>query len=272
MTLGQIQRRYAKSNLELVERREFSQQHASMIHKSQDSSSYQNLPSSYSLLSDPLYVNCSQLHSIRHDLDCGCWAFAIAEAVGDRFCVVTQARINHVMSPQWLISCDKNDGGCENGAFDTGLQFVEQVGLVTESCVPFQANDNMACPSYCTSNGQLISSTFKTTNSRLFNVTDMESVQTSILKSGSIIAGMKVYRDFLNYKSGVYHHVAGPWLFNVGVKIVGWGVQPGTGVPYWIAANSWSSDWGMNGYFFIARNQNECELEMNMWETTPLLN
>lgn len=69
----------------------------------------------------------------------------------------------------------------------------------------------------------------------------MESVQRSILSSGTIIAGMKVYRDFLNYKSGVYHHVAGSWLFNLAVKIVGWGVQQGTGVPYWIAANSWSS-------------------------------
>jgi len=38
------------------------------------------------------------------------------------------------------------------------------------------------------------------------------------------------------------------------VLAIGWG---GAGSSqYWLVQNSWSSNWGMNGYFMMARNQN----------------
>ena len=37
--------------------------------------------------------------------------------------------------------------------------------------------------------------------------------------------GFVVYEDFMNYKSGVYHHVSGKMLGGHAVKIIGWGVS-----------------------------------------------
>ena len=44
---------------------------------------------------------------------------------------------------------------------------------------------------------------------------------------------------------GVYQHVTGDMLGGHAIKILGWGEENGT--PYWLAANSWNSDWGDKG-------------------------
>jgi len=76
---------------------------------------------------------------------------------------------------------------------------------------------------------------------------------------GPVEAAFTVYEDFLNYKSGVYHHVTGSQLGGHAIKILGWGVDNAT--PYWIVANSWNTDWGNQGFFWIKRGTNECGIE-----------
>jgi len=67
--------------------------------------------------------------------------------------------------------------------------------------------------------------------------------------------GFQVYKDFFNYKTGIYKKTSPFWDYAGGhaVKIVGWGNESGTN--YWIAANSWSANWGENGFFKIAFGQ-----------------
>lgn len=50
----------------------------------------------------------------------------------------------------------------------------------------------------------------------------------------------------LNVAVGVYQHVTGELLGGHAIKILGWGEENGT--PYWLAANSWNSDWGDKGW------------------------
>ena len=88
-----------------------------------------------------------------------------------------------------------------------------------------------------------------------------------IYNSGPVEASFFVYEDFLYYKSGesiikilghlsfklffvvwnlgVYQHVTGNYIGGHAVKILGWGVEEGTA--YWLAANSWNTDWGDEG-------------------------
>jgi len=46
--------------------------------------------------------------------------------------------------------------------------------------------------------------------------------------------------------------------------MIGWGTDTypdGTHLDYWLCANQWNYDWGMNGYFKIARGVDECGIE-----------
>ena len=70
---------------------------------------------------------------------------------------------------------------------------------------------------------------------------------------------LAVYADFVNYKSGVYHHVSGQLLGGHAIRILGWGNEDGT--DYWLVANSWNEDWGDQGFFKIVKGKDECGIE-----------
>lgn len=69
----------------------------------------------------------------------------------------------------------------------------------------------------------------------------------------------------MSYESGVYSHTEGGFLGGHAVKIVGWGVENGTS--YWIAANSWGTTWGEDGFFRI--QEGECGFEEQLIAATP---
>ncbi|EFC43597.1 predicted protein, partial [Naegleria gruberi] len=218
---------------------------------------------------------CKQLSLIRDEQQCGCWAFVVAEVVSDRFCVSSKTKVNEVLSPQYLISCDSNNGGCSYGYFDTAFQFVENQGIVTENCFPFvsgEGNYIPPCPKKCLAYNPF--TLFKVNNSRAFLPQDIQGMQLSIMNGGSLAASLDIYRDFVQYRGGVYRHLVGNYMFTHSVRIVGWGItspQQGS-IPYWICGNNWTEEWGMQGWFWILRGSNECNIELDVWETTPIIN
>lgn len=90
---------------------------------------------------------------------------------------------------------------------------------------------------------------------------DEKKIRAEIVKNGPVEAAFTVFADFMKYKGGVYEHVAGKALGGHAVKIIGFGVDKESGKKYWLVANSWSNKWGEEGYFRIARGQNECGFE-----------
>ncbi|KAF3788063.1 Cathepsin B-like cysteine proteinase 1 [Nymphaea thermarum] len=80
--------------------------------------------------------------------------------------------------------------------------------------------------------------------------------------------GVVTEEDFPLYESGVYKHVSGNLIGHHAVKLIGWGTTE-EGEDYWLAANSWNSGWGDNGFFKIKRGTNECEFEENVVAGMP---
>jgi len=231
-----------------------------------------DLPTNYSSVTQKDFAACQQLHRIRNQAQCGaCWAFSTTEMIADRFCIATKTKTNTVLSPQFLLSCDQSDSDCEGGDFGTALAFVQKEGVVTNNCVPFQAQNgsDLPCPTKCV-DGSDFNLRYKVRKPRQFQQNDIKGMQQSILNQGPIVAGFDVYDDFFNYKGGVYVHTAGSYAGGHAVKVVGWG-ETAAGVPYWIVANSWTVNWGIEGYFWILRGENECNFETDVWEAAPAI-
>lgn len=94
-----------------------------------------------------------------------------------------------------------------------------------------------------------------------------QEIQSEIYKNGPVEGAFSVYEDFLMYKTGVYQHVSGSAVGGHAIKILGWGEE--NGVPYWLCANSWNTDWGDNGFFKILRGSDHCGIESEVVAGIP---
>jgi cathepsin B len=186
--------------------------------------------------------------AIRNQGDCGsCWAFSATEVLADRICIDTNAATTVVLSPQWLVSCDTTNMGCGGGYLEAAWEYMEKHGVPVDSCDPYSSGDNDESGS-CSAN---CSTFYKAKNAESYDTP--AAIQAAILAGGPVQTAFTVYQDFMSYKSGVYVHKSGAELGGHAVKIIGWGVQGKTN--YWIVANSWGTDWGLNGFFEIAWGQ-----------------
>ena len=219
--------------------------------------------------------------AIRNQENCGaCWAFAAAETLSDRFCILSGGKVNVTLAPQDLISCGhvrtppKYMLGCDGGVPEYAWKYLEQTGISTDECMPFIGNKTETCPTAAPCDAKKYK--VQPGSSRLLNGATSAAQQ---YMSGSGAGGLKsggpiqtvfyVFQDFFQYKSGIYKHTnkTQKALGKHSVKIVGYGLDDGK--PYWTVANSWGAKWGMDGFFKIAFG--ECSIESEMTFGQPLL-
>uniref|UniRef100_A0A9J7Z1A6 Cathepsin B n=1 Tax=Cyprinus carpio carpio TaxID=630221 RepID=A0A9J7Z1A6_CYPCA len=259
------------------------------------------------------WPNCPTLKEIRDQGSCGsCWAFGAAEAISDRVCIHSNAKVSVEISAQDLLTCCDGCGmgcfvfvflpyninsvfnlRCNGGYPSAAWDFWSSDGLVTGGlynshigCRPYTIepcehhvngsrppctgeggdtpNCDMSCePGYSPSYKQ-----DKHFGKTSYSVpSNQKDIMKELYKNGPVEGAFTVYEDFLSYKSGVYQHVSGPALGGHAIKILGWGEE--NGVPYWLAANSWNTDWGDNGYFKILRGEDHCGIESEIVAGIP---
>ena len=213
----------------------------------------------------------SCVHPIRDQQSCGsCWAFAASEVLSDRFCIASNGDVDVVMSPQDLVSCDKNDLGCNGGYLDRSWSYLVNTGIVSDECYPYTSGSG-STGTCNVSTGKCANGTsqFKKYKASAFKTySSVEEIKTDLMTNGPIETGFLVYQDFMSYKGGVYKKSSNTLLGGHAVKVVGWGNENGT--DYWIVANSWGPNWGEKGHFRMAVG-NCCNFESQMISGTPQL-
>jgi len=216
--------------------------------------------------------------------DCGsCWAFGTCEVLSDRFCIQSNGSVHVQLSELDLVACDTSDEGCNGGWPSNAWLYATNSGLVTDDCIPYNQTiptcppsqqpclnfvPTPPCPSKC-SNGDNWDTDLHYASTSYAISSKISDIQSEMMKNGPIQATFSVYEDFLQYKSGVYKHVTGEMVGGHSVKIIGWGVQNNQN--YWLVQNSWTSTWGMDGYFMILRGVDECGIESGLVAGQPKL-
>jgi cathepsin B len=227
------------------------------------------------------WPNCSTIGAIQNQARCGsCWAFGAVESITDRFCI--HNGVTNQLSFEDLVSCDIFDRGCDGGDAASAWHFAEWFGLVSAECAPYTVPTcppdqqpcldfvpTPKCPHSC-ANDSMKWDDDKSHVQKPYTVSaNNNGIETEIMTNGPVEACFEVYSDFVNYTSGVYQHKSGDYLGGHCVKLVGWGVDTNSSLPYWLVANSWTTYWGNEGFFWILRGNDECGIESDVVAGIP---
>lgn len=232
---------------------------------------------------------------IRDQSDCGsCWAVSSTETFNDRLCI-TYNYTGSISAFDTMSCCDWTNGclgssGCDGGIPEEAWSYYVAHGAVTggdyganltATCAnypfaecahhepapplplcPTTEYNTPACPTACPNAGYPGSwASDKHMAKTQYNVNSVNAAMTDMVSRGSLVAAFEVYSDFLTYTGGVYKKTKGATaLGGHAVKILGWNVTT-AGEAYWIVANSWNANWGLNGTFWIAKGVDECGFE-----------
>jgi len=245
------------------------------------------------------WPSCASIREIRDQGSCGsCWAFGAVEAMTDRYCIATKGNSQFRYSADNMVACcgilSLCGFGCNGGFPSSAWRYWQKHGIVSggpyasdEGCQPYEIapcehhvpgprpeckmEHTPKCVKQCESSYNVTYSTDLHYGLKVYSITsNVEQIQTEIMKNGPVEGTLNVYEDLLNYKSGVYHHVTGLKLGGHAIKILGWGEDAESGgTPYWLVANSWNYDWGDKGFFKILRGRGECGIESGISAGIP---
>lgn len=222
----------------------------------------------------------NNIHPIRNQQKCGsCWAFSAAEVLTDRFSIASNGRVQTVLSPEDLVSCDTTNMGCGGGQLFTAWKYMADTGIVSDACFPYSSGNGTTTPCVhtCADTESFTASKHKAKT--YYRLISIENIQRDILLHGPVQTGFRVYKSFMSYKSGIYQrswwNFLDPIMGGHAVKIVGWGTDEnkkdrhGRPTDYWIVANSWDTTWGEDGYFKIKKGVNMCGIENGVYAGLP---
>uniref|UniRef100_A0A1L8DP85 Putative cysteine proteinase tin-ag n=1 Tax=Nyssomyia neivai TaxID=330878 RepID=A0A1L8DP85_9DIPT len=200
------------------------------------------------------------------------WAVSTTSVASDRYAILSKGREVVQLAPQQLLSCVRKQRGCNGGHLDVAWNYLRRIGLANEECYPYEASRSKCRvhrgADLVSLKCQLPSKVPRQHFYQMgpaYSLNNETDIMAEIQRSGPVQATIRVYRDFFSYSGGIYRHSQSESEkggFH-SVRLVGWGEeQEGYSVTkYWIAANSWGTWWGENGYFRILRGSNECEIE-----------
>ncbi|XP_043920456.1 procathepsin L-like [Protopterus annectens] len=191
---------------------------------------------------------------------CGsCWAFSATGSLEGQHYKKTGMLVS--LSEQNLIDCSWPQGnkGCNGGSMARAFQYVKSNGGINpESSYPYTGTNGQPCQYDAQYNAaNCLGYTYVKSG-------DENALKTAVASKGPISVAMDASQfSFQFYSSGIYNEIqCSSTKLNHGVLVTGYGYSGQTETTlnkYWIVKNSWGASWGMQGYFYLARNQqNKC--------------
>jgi len=197
------------------------------------------------------------------------------------------------LSEQYCLSCvNAGNYGCNGGLGNTIIDAIQSTemgqygnsinGCPTESCMPYQANDNIPCSDKCDNWNYYTSppgsdnilwqiDTWGWTNSfSEDNPSDWDTIKTWLLDHGPLcidiyVGGFGSWGNSHNSPTDVYEN-DDPGYTNHEITLVGWADDPEiTNGGYWIIKNSWGASWGYGGFANIAYGCNSLGEDIVCW-------
>ena len=178
---------------------------------------------------------------------CGsCWSFSSTGAIEGAWSIDSGDLIS--LSEQQLVDCSSSYGNhaCNGGLMDNAFEYVMDNGICSENDYGYTAKKGT-----CEECKPIV---------YISGCSDVEANNELVLKNAVYQQPVSVAieadtKEFQLYKGGVITGDSCGTNLDHGVLIVGYGEENGT--KYWLVKNSWSKNWGDNGYVKIERSDSE---------------
>jgi len=183
---------------------------------------------------------------------CGsCWAFSATENIESMWALAGNDLVS--LSREQIVDCDTVDQGCGGGDTPSAYQYVQQAGgLEGEDSYPYTAGggDSGSCTfddtkvvANITGFQWAIPECTSSCNSQ--NMTDVKAKLATVAPFA-----ICVYAEpWMDYNGGIFSDSSCTHAYtdlDHCVQLVGYSSS------YWIVRNSWNTDWGVDGYIYIA--------------------
>jgi len=217
---------------------------------------------------------------VRNQAQCGsCWAFA-ATASLEGALAIKQDKHEYI-SPQQMVDCATGEygkspypnNGCNGGLMESAFTYSSRIGYLPESKYPYQGREQNCSLEL---NSKLNDYVKKTAGCSYISNTgnvedDIKETQAALYTHGPLAVALDANKlSFRLYKSGIYYEEdCSDEKLSHAVTLVGYGenitnlvIDADENVldlrQFWSIKNSWSEKWGENGYFKIAKLNNNC--------------
>jgi len=191
------------------------------------------------------------------------WAMGAVQTLQTNLCVMGQ------QSPELSAT---EVGSCYPGLFNilctdwvknTAWAYIDKFGTHSEVCIPYTGVNlpRSACDAQACTNTSASGDIYRCPVAPSTWSSDAELMQ-AIRQGGAVQITITMLSDLWTWTSGIYNPTpAAPERQDFPIKLVGWGVD-GQDF-YWIAQNSWGSNWGENGYFRVTNRANSKFIAVN---------
>ena len=194
---------------------------------------------------------------VKNQGNCGsCWSFSSTGSMEGAWAIKNNNLYN--LSEQMLMDCSNLYGnkGCQGGLMDNAFKYViDNDGLCTEDEYPYKEKEGMCKSRLCRKEVKISDYSDVTPN-------DEKILKRAVAQQPISVAIQANLSSFHFYKSGIYQDDDCGDQLDHGVLIVGYGTDKQMGLDYWIVKNSWSPQWGEDGYIRILRNYNKSDSGM----------
>jgi C1A family cysteine protease len=172
---------------------------------------------------------------------CGsCWCFGPTAALESMIKIYTGVETN--LSEQQGLVCSNHPNGCGGGMAGYVCNVQMTMGQVTESCMPYTANDGTACvDDECDSVERIRGYTA---------VPNDEIALKTALMIGPLSVNLYAPNSLFWYNGGCFEYT-GNNAINHCVCLCGWDDNACNGQGAWLIKNSWGGSWGENGFGWI---------------------
>jgi C1A family cysteine protease len=201
--------------------------------------------------------------AVKDQGQCGsCWAYSATEGIEAGLFMATGQLTK--LSEQQIISCDKEDGGCDGGDLPTAFDYVQSNGGIdTQSNYPDDPKSyNRGQDGKCNKQADKV---VKITDYE-YAVPPCEGGACKNQKESDMMAALNsfgplsvcVNADWDSYNKGIYTKKCSGKYNDLDhcVQLVGYDTTGSKS--YWKVRNSWAADWGEDGFIRLPMGENAC--------------